>query len=727
MKMREKLISLIVLIGILSLLLYSVNQDVFEYDDVFLIGRNFLKNTDAKGDYFLSPSMTLKPGLYDIVIKGSTDGDFNSILISVDNVILQRIEFPKETTELKIQYTVVKPSETIRIGSYFDQSSDNFAIDEISIHSSNVIYKNSVLFHIVISLFWVVTIVFLGFRFLFPTSYERLIGHRFSSATKQAFWIILLLTLFISIPLYNSDYIKGDDSTFHMSRIEGIKTSLSYGYFPTRIHLFTVFDYGYGSGLFYPDIFLYFPAILRLLGFDFVLTYKIFIFLLNFLAIGSAYLAAKNIMNSHDAGIAAAILYAFAAYRIIDFYNRGAVGEALAFVFIPWIIWGFYEIFDGKPHHWPILAVGFIGITCSHVITLAMAGFLSLLFLIGSFRKILENKEIFLSIIKAFAVTICVTAFFLLPLFEQLIENSTGLVYTDKNPMQGGLPFRTIFTAYADWYAPAKPSVGYPLLIVSIFPLIFYKNQSEIKRTLNVLVLFGILSVLMTTKLFPWDKFVGINQIIQFPWRFLTIATPLFVIAGGGYISIIPPIKSKSLVLMMLVMACSLYTIPAFSAILQSNRINVRGYHLEQNRVGNGEYLPNGADISFIEHNKNQVLSSDPTFINHEFDRKGLEFSFRFSVSDDSVIFEIPLLFYKGYQAFVTDTSGKTQKLTVNPGKHGFTSVRVDEIREGSIKIFYAGTAIQKISDGITSISILLILFMLFYKKHAKRTMRIPR
>jgi hypothetical protein len=40
-----------------------------------------------------------------------------------------------------------------------------------------------------------------------------------------------------------------------------------------------------------------------------------------------------------------------------------------------------------------------------------------------------------------------------------------------------------------------------------------------------------------------------------------------------------------------------------------------------------------------------------------------------FSVSDDSVIFEIPLLFYKGYQAFVTDTSGKTQKLTVEPGK----------------------------------------------------------
>jgi hypothetical protein len=54
-----------------------------------------------------------------------------------------------------------------------------------------------------------------------------------------------------------------------------------------------------------------------------------------------------------------------------------------------------------------ILAVGFIGITCSHVITLAMAGFLSLLFLIGSFRKILENKEFFYRLLKLLQLHLC--------------------------------------------------------------------------------------------------------------------------------------------------------------------------------------------------------------------------------------------------------------------------------------------------------------------------------
>jgi uncharacterized membrane protein len=111
-----------------------------------------------------------------------------------------------------------------------------------------------------------------------------------------------------------------------MSRIEGIKTSLSYGYFRQEsiCLLFLIMDMGW---LILSGYFLIFSAILRLLGFDFVLTYKIFIFLLNFLQLGALIWLPKNIMNSHDAGIAAAILYAFAAYRIIDFYNRGAVGD----------------------------------------------------------------------------------------------------------------------------------------------------------------------------------------------------------------------------------------------------------------------------------------------------------------------------------------------------------------------------------------------------------------
>ena len=703
--------------GILSYILYTVNQDIFQFNIVYPIGRNFLKEMDAKGDYLLSPNVTLKQGLYNFVILGNTDGAFNSVLVSTESGIEKRIEFPQGVTEFEFQYLVEKPSETIRVGGYFDQSSDFFSIDEITIHSNNVIYKESVLFHIVISLFWIAVFIFLGFKFVFTNSYQRLIGRHISPTSKQAFWIILLLTILIFYPYYSSDYLRGDDSAFHLSRIEGIKTSLSYGYIPARIHLFTVFNYGYGSGLFYPDLFLYFPAILRMLGFDFVLTYKIFFFLLNSLAILSGYLAAKHMMNSHYAGMAAAILYTFAAYRIIDFYNRSAVGEALALVFIPLIVWGFYEIFEGDFQRWPILAVGFIGLTLSHVITLAMVGLFSLLLLLGLSRKVLANKIILKSILKAFAVTICVTASFLFPLFEQLSESSTRLVYNERNPMLGGLPFSSIFTAYANWSPPLKLSVGYPLLLVPIFPLIFFKKRLKKQKILNVLILLGLLSIFLTTNLFPWDKIAWFNRIIQFPWRFFAIATPLLAIAGGSYISLIPPIKSKYLTLTILMIICSLYTIPAFSAFLRNNTINVYGYHLEQNRIGNGEYLPKGADMNFLEHNGNQVLSSDPTFINYEFSRKGLEFSFRFSVTKDSVVFEIPLLFYKGYHAYVTDTKGETKELPVSLGKHGFTSVKIAGIREGMIKVLYSGTIIQKISDGITLISILIILLILLHKK----------
>ena len=35
--------------------------------------------------------------------------------------------------------------------------------------------------------------------------------------------------------------------------------------------------YGYGTGFFYPNFFLYIPAILGLLGVEFILAYKIFV------------------------------------------------------------------------------------------------------------------------------------------------------------------------------------------------------------------------------------------------------------------------------------------------------------------------------------------------------------------------------------------------------------------------------------------------------------------
>ena len=80
---------------------------------------------------------------------------------------------------------------------------------------------------------------------------------------EKIYWLLLLLvcTLIISQPCFGMQFASGDDTIFHMNRIEGIKEGLLAGQFPVRIHGYQLNGYGFASGIFYPDIFLYFPAI----------------------------------------------------------------------------------------------------------------------------------------------------------------------------------------------------------------------------------------------------------------------------------------------------------------------------------------------------------------------------------------------------------------------------------------------------------------------------------
>jgi hypothetical protein len=201
---------------------------------------------------------------------------------------------------------------------------------------------------------------------------------------------------------------------------------------------------------------------------------------------------------------------------------------------------------------------------------------------------------------------------------------------------------------------------------------------------------------------------------IQFPCRLLTIATPLLAIAGGGLIDLLVQKQSKQLTLVMLFAFCTLNAIPAFSEIQKGYVIEARSYHLEQNRIGNGEFLPKKADLDFLDRNRNQILSSDPAFVNHEFNRSGLRFTFQFSVEDDSVDFEIPLLYYKGYRAELMNGEGNKSELPVYSGAHGLTAVTINGIKEGTISVYYTGTIVQKIGDLITLITI-IILFLRFF------------
>lgn len=107
---------------------------------------------------------------------------------------------------------------------------------------------------------------------------------------------ISIFILFIAyMPFMNNFLLWGHDIGFHLGRIEGLAISLSNGDFMGRIN--PVNGYGYASGIMYPQLFIYIPAVLRLFGFSLMDTYKLFVFLINAATFVIAYISFKNMFR----------------------------------------------------------------------------------------------------------------------------------------------------------------------------------------------------------------------------------------------------------------------------------------------------------------------------------------------------------------------------------------------------------------------------------------------
>ncbi|MDE6675759.1 MAG: hypothetical protein K2K19_13295, partial [Acetatifactor sp.] len=189
------------------------------------------------------------------------------------------------------------------------------------------------------------------------------------------FCVLLGVTVLASYPLFVPTVGFGHDLNFHLYRIEGIKDGLQAGQFPVRLHPTHNHGYGYISSSVYPELFLYFPALLRLMGASPVMAYNTFLAGINALTAWIMYICAKGITRSRYAGLLASVLYTLSTWRIMNLYYRAAIGEALAMVFFPVLLYGLYLLLAGEHRKWWVLALGCSGIFQSHIISTILAAF----------------------------------------------------------------------------------------------------------------------------------------------------------------------------------------------------------------------------------------------------------------------------------------------------------------------------------------------------------------
>nr|WP_308624452.1 6-pyruvoyl-tetrahydropterin synthase-related protein [uncultured Eisenbergiella sp.] len=567
---------------------------------------------------------------------------------------------------------------------------------------------------------------------------------RLSQKQKNIAAGIFVLAFLSSIPLFSSYLYSGHDLTFHLLRIEGIKDALRIGQFPVRIQPDWFRGYGYASSIFYGDIFLYIPAVIRLLGFPLQTAYKIYIILVNLVTCFIAFSCFKRIVKSDFAAFIGCVLYVLSPYRLGNIYIRGAVGEYTAMAFFPFLVTGLYLLFseasgehDRKKGR-NFLAAGFTGIMQSHMISCEMTIFFTLLLCLLFIKRVFKKAR-WKELLKGAFITAALNLWFLIPFLDYSMQGRFGIVEP------GGIAGIQTYNAFANQLFDFFPNgigsaysisermqnpLQMPLttgfvLTGTIFAFAFYvwnhkKEKAEERRTGTICIGFGVLALWMATTGFPWDALAGLGSVpslfignLQYGWRFLSVASVLLAAAACCLVRLIEKKEDKTVngmilsVYLVLGILCGGWLL---SSIMNNSSVMLcrDRSELHEDDVTSLEYIPKGTDRAGFDETL-PAAGEEIAWESYENNHGRIHITVTNRNREESGSIFLPLLNYKGYQARGADG----RKLTIENGDNNRVKVIVPPGYQGEIKVSFQEPALWRAGCLISAAALLLSVLSL--------------
>lgn len=735
---------------------YQFHNQSMVSEEIYL--ENFLETGDSgyymdssmeqKSDFVSTPEITLKPGLYKIVLYYQADGVGQAYMVTADNADFREWignyhqPLPSDKTSYSVELGVTRTLNNFEV--QFDYSGDGyFFVTGVDIIES----RNWI--------FGLIGLMIIIFAILDSILWNRVRIHQaIKDKKKQNIFVgLAFIVIFASIPLFCPYLFYGHDLEFHLLRIEGVKQGLLSGQFPVRIQPNWMNGYGYGVSMFYGDILLYIPAMLRIIGFDVQTAYKSFILIINIFTAISSYYCFRRLSGNDRLGIVGALLYTTSVYRLNCIYTRSAVGEYTALSFLPFILVGMMEILfseenQRKKDSFLLGAAGFSGVILTHIISCETAVLLTAVICIINFKKLFQ-KKVFTELIKMTAVTLILTAWFLVPFLDMYRGQ-----YWFNNPhdpdyiQTSGTFISQLFTMFPQAGGESLEytvidgigaggefsfALGGGFLLIMILFLLYCINSTQKSKELKTgkaVMLLGIIVTFMTTIYFPWNDLQRMSKIldfmiknIQFPWRLLGLAVLLFSFLGCLTVKLIGhgDIKKENSIIALIAIFAMIS-----SGYMLSDRVNENFSLLIKNEDSlnnfhymGGEYLPANASIgslSDIGSMKNtDVLCSGVQI--HSMERNYQKFIVECESTDTLGYVDFPLLYYKGYEAKALHDN---EKFPVQPNENGYVRVNIPQGYTGSILVDYKGEWYWKAALFLSLAGTLMLIVICLHKKGKK-------
>ena len=416
-------------------------------------------------------------------------------------------------------------------------------------------------------------------------------------------------------------------------------------------------------------------------------------------------------------------------FYLADLHLRAGISEYMAFIFIPVLIAGIYDFFvyEGKKTY--LMGIAFVGLLLSH----SIMTFIGLLITIVIFAGMLfvEKRNCYLfdrqrmmRLLITAVCTVLITSYYWMPMLEQMSVLDLGYSQPWAHIGKYTQPFSSFFGLVGHFSTIAYTGIGLPILPLALICMFLKKPEN---RWSSAFLMLGICLYLMTTKIIPWNILENTPlNMIQFTYRFWPYAQ-FFVVLGitlvlSNYLNDLC-IRYKSVVLLGII-GCAILAgafqnrMTAWVTSEDTRRITDE-YLLENNNyVGAGEWLPLNISENVINLTATQYVTANKGE-SQQF-AKGHD-SFNFYTREIGDVYTVPLIYYKGYSAWIESDDGNKEELQTVQSEDGLLQVIDQAGTSAKVYVKYTGTVLQKVSMIVTVGTITMLIGFYVLRRLTKK------